>query len=189
MKKIILLALLVGLVGCGPQPERKLKSKEETKVEVLPDYKWNVQSYHDEMRETTSKWLYLRSENSANFGFPYEGENHLTLYVLDSKTKNPTILLEIDNGQYHCDLDRCYATVKFGKNPVQYLTFYKVDNNDKLLRFTENTKAFLNNIRNMNSIIIELPFFQEGDVQFKFDTKNFNKAETELISENNEKNI
>ena len=125
MKIIILLALVVGLAGCGgnkgPSEADFLNDIKERKSEAKKT--WEVVVSRDEMRGTESKWLAVRSENYAGLEFPYDGQNKLQLDVLDSKTNSPRIFLTIDKGQYDCDSYGCSAYVKFGNSPVQSMTF------------------------------------------------------------------
>ncbi|MDX8157837.1 hypothetical protein [Acinetobacter pittii] len=186
MKKICFASVLVlALVGCGNsdnrQPSSASADKKESSIESKTG-KWRIVISKDEMRKTESKWPSLRSDNNADLKFPYDGENRLTIDILDSKTDEPRIFLTIDSGQYDCN-EYCYTAVKFGNSPIQYVNFQKYETSGgdgTILIFTENSKAFLENIRKFNSIIIELPFYSNGTRQFKFDTSKFNEAEKEI---------
>ncbi|MDM1764573.1 MULTISPECIES: hypothetical protein [unclassified Acinetobacter] len=187
MKKVLLLGLLVWLVGCSNNDDTKNQSTiSESQNEPSMESKigkWRPVVSKDEMRNTESKWLALRSENNADLDFPYDGNNKLQLDILDSKTNDPRIFLTIDKGQYACEEYGCFSAVKFGNSPIQYLTFKEYDTqggDGTILIFSENSKVFLENIRRFNSIIIELPFYSNGTRQFKFDTSKFNEAERGL---------
>lgn len=184
MKKLILFTVICfGLVGCSKDSNTKQDNETTSKSEVKKESntgKWRLVVSKDEMRNTESKWLALSSDNNADLSFPYDGVNRLNIDILDSKTDEPRIFVSIDKGQYDCESYGCSAAVKFGNAPIQYLTFqkYEVSGGDgTILVFSGNSKAFLSNVRNFNSIIIELPFYREGTRQFKFDTSKFSEAE------------
>lgn len=144
---------------------------------------WEVVVSKDEMRGIESKWLATASINNADLNFPYDGENHLYLNVLDSKTDAPRIFLIIEKGQYDCEEYGCNSYVKFGNNPVEMVDFsiHNTDGGDgKILSFKGDAKNFLNNIRKFNSITIEIPFYRDGSRQFKFDTSSFSEAEKRI---------
>lgn len=183
LKKILFLSVLLGLIGCSNSDNAKKASSvtSNTNDSSLESQtgKWRTVVSKDEMRNTESKWLALRSENNADLNFPYDGENKLQFDILDSKSDDPKIFLTIDKGQYDCN-DYCYTAVKFGNSPIQYLNFQKYETSGSdgtILIFTENSKAFLDNIRKVNSLMVELPFYSNGTRQFKFDTSKFNNAE------------
>lgn len=189
MRKLLLIGVLgisAVLSGCDKNNNTKPNNEVVTQAETTPTRqtgKWRVVVNKDEMRNTESKWLALSSDNNADLGFPYDGENRLNIDILDSKTDEPRIFLTIDKGQYDCESYGCFTAVKFGNSPIQYLTFNKYETSggtDTILIFTENSNAFLENVRKFNSIIIELPFYREGKRQFKFDTSKFNEAEKEI---------
>lgn len=178
MNKIILVTFVgLLLVGCGKKSGDHAQS-QTPKIET-----WQVTSYKDDMRGTSNKWLTLRSDNSADLNSPYNGDNRLQLDVLDSKSSNPKVFITIDKGQYDCGKYGCYSAVKFGNNPIQYLTFNEHDaagSDGKILEFSDNSKAFVQNIRAFKNIIIELPFYRNGTRQFHFSTSGFNEAEKNL---------
>ncbi|WP_151824587.1 membrane lipoprotein lipid attachment site-containing protein [Acinetobacter bereziniae] len=185
MKKILMLGFVLALTGCSNSEQSNTDSKldkKETKAN-MENGKWEIIESKDEMRNITTRWVALRSENNADLRFPYDGDNKLQLDILGSKNNDPTIYLTIDKGQYDCADYGCYVAVKFGNSTIQNLTFQQYDaagTNGKILIFTDNSKAFLENIRNLGSLTIELPFYSDGRRQFKFDTSKFNEAERKI---------
>lgn len=181
-KFIILFSIAIGLIGCS-KVDKNESSTNSINSEKRTENGWEVIINKDEMRQQEKKWLAVRSENNADLQFPYDGENHLQLDILDSKTNEPRIFFTIDKGQYDCGRYGCDAYIKFGANPVQHieLSIHDVQGTDgKILAFHGNTAAFITNIRKFNSIIIEIPFYRNGTRQFKFNTAGFTEAESKL---------
>ena len=122
MKKVLFLAVMVGLAGC--EKSENANQPNIAKDEIRPSIEsregeWRVVVNRDEMRNTESRRLALRSGNNADLDFPYDGENRLQLDVLDSKRGSARIFLTIDRGQYDCGSYGCSVSVKVGNNPVQ----------------------------------------------------------------------
>ncbi|MDV7379930.1 hypothetical protein R4466_04800 [Acinetobacter baumannii] len=193
MKKIIFIFLIISLVGCT-KSESNLSSEksaknavnstnEKVQNSVVEKNNWQLKVSKDEMREVETKWLSTISLNNADLSFPYDGDNHMHLDILDSKSGQPRIFLTIDKGQYDCGRSVCNSYIKFGNSPVQMADFSVHDvagGDGKILIFNGNSDAFLKNIRRINNIIIEVPFYRDGSRQFKFDTSGFNEAEKRI---------
>lgn len=176
--KILLALGLMGLtlVGCAKQQESNF-NKEIQAHEAPP--RWEVITSKDEMRKTEQKFLAIESINSANFKFPYDGGSKLTLVLTDTNSDEPRVILVIDKGQYDCSMRACYGAAKFGDSPVQDLEFQEGVSKE-ILVFTGNSKAFVANIRKFKKVIIELPFYQEGNHQFTFNTEGFSAEEPKI---------
>lgn len=176
--KILLALGLIGLtlVGCAKQQESNFN--KEIQVHEAPP-RWEVITSKDEMRKTEQKFLAIESINSANFKFPYDGGSKLTLVLTDTNSDEPRVILVIDKGQYDCSMRACYGAAKFGDSPVQDLEFQEGVSKE-ILVFTGNSKAFVANIRKFKKVIIELPFYQEGNQQFTFNTEGFSAEEPKI---------
>ncbi len=182
--------MIVGLVSCAKSDnnlsaEKNTVNSADKIIQNQNEEKrnWKVIVSKDEMRDIETKWLSTVSLNNADLSFPYDGNNHMRLDILDSKIGQPRIFLTIDKGQYDCGRYVCNSYIKFGNSPVQMADFsvHDVDGGDgKILIFTGNSNAFLKNIRNINNITIEIPFYRDGTRQFKFDTSGFNEAEKRI---------
>ncbi|MGQ0476270.1 MULTISPECIES: hypothetical protein [Acinetobacter] len=179
MKKLILSFITaVALGGCDQSSDSNKKITSSNQNTQVKENTWQLLSSKDEMRGTETKWLSLRSENSAGLDFPYDGINYLTLDILNANTDDTKIFLTIDRGQYDCGKYGCYGSIKFGNTTVQDITFHPHDyagSDGTMLVFRGNTQAFKQNIGKFNEIIIELPFYKNGSKQFKFKTNGFNE--------------
>lgn len=179
MKKLYFLAMMVGLSGCN-EPVQK---NDITETKSTVGETWQLSVSKDEMRGVTDKTAYLRSNNSADLAFPYDGDNRLSIYVSGSKN-DPTILLKIDNGQYDCSRrNGCDLAVKFGNSPIQYINFQVVDyqgSDGTILRHYGDNQFIFKNLLTYKKTIIEVPFYKNGTRQFVFNTSGFNEIENKL---------
>ena len=169
------------LLGCQ-KTEKNIKdnlAQEGKETKHDPSESWTLNVNNDAMRNTVSKTLIIESVNSAHFKFPYNGGSKLSLIVKDTNTDHPIVAFFIEKGQYDCDLYSCRGAIKFGSSDVEKVTFATMPT-DGLLRFNGSNEAFVSNMRTIDKLIIELPFYQEGTKQFIFNLEGFSKAENKL---------
>lgn len=186
MKRIIILAALIGLAGCGKKSEDDMKGGEaplsnqatpnvpiEKPIESQPLSNWTYDESKDEMRNIESKFASISSDNQAQFNFPYDGGSNLTI-TLRKRTNEPSeIMFVVSKGQYSCDTisDNCYASVKFDDNAIESIALdAPADHSSDVLfiKSTRDTESFIKSLLRSKSVIVELPFYQEGKKQFKF---------------------
>ncbi|MCH7331922.1 hypothetical protein [Acinetobacter modestus] len=190
MKKIILCSLILGLIGCAKKDIPKETSDQTSQVasmattdeqevktanELPPEStsKWTYDESSDEMRGIKSKFAVIESDNQVNFNFPYDGGSNLRI-TLRQKTNEPTeVMFVIDKGQYSCDTisDNCFASVKFDNQVIKEIeldgtTDYSSD--VLFIKSSKDSESFIHDISKSKALIIELPFYQEGNKQFKF---------------------
>ncbi|WP_052209122.1 hypothetical protein [Acinetobacter sp. A47] len=191
MKKILLLSLIFGMVGCSKNnaihadsdaPDKnnatvisgaqsKTKAPESKPIDL--DTNWLYGEKKDEMRGKTTKFASLLSDNQVNFDFPYDGGSHLII-TLKKKNAEPTdVLFSVTKGQYSCNTisDYCYASVKFDNQKIINIALSEPEQHSSDVLFIEDqvdADNFINSILKSKSVIIELPFYREGRQQFKF---------------------
>lgn len=205
MKKVLLLGLVVGLVGCGKNDysSKDLGVADSSssvsqafdldRKEVAiskPTSNWTYEERKDEMRGIVSKFAMISSDNQVQFDFPYDGGSNLGI-TLRQKTSNPTeVIFIISKGQYSCSSvsDNCYASVKFDNKNIQKIKLSGTSDHSSDILFIENDQdvdRFIQSVLNSEQLIIELPFYQEGNKQFKFTLQGL---KWELIEKNTDKN-
>jgi len=188
MKKIILLSLVFGLVGCNKKENTNSIISNEvsttaSNVVATPTDKentlnnWVYDESNDEMRGIKSKFASITSINDVHFSSPYEGGSKL-LITLREKTGQPLdVLFVISKGQYACDTisRNCYASFKFDDNTVETVELDSTADHASDVLFVRNdddANLFIKRLLNSTKLIIELPFYQNGSKQFKFDVSN-----------------
>lgn len=181
-KAYIAIILCIGLLGCSKDNNNEVK--EQIKNELpLATGNWEVIHAKDEMRGLENKWLAIRSLNSADLSFPYDGQNNLQLDVVDVGKPEQRLFLTIDKGQYDCASYGCDIAVKFGSSPLQIIRFIKYDvpgEDGRTLIYSLNSDFFIKNLERFNKIIIEVPFYRDGTRQFTFNTSGFKKQLDEI---------
>ncbi|MCP2041060.1 hypothetical protein L1281_001654 [Neisseria sp. HSC-16F19] len=137
---------------------------------------WNYSISKDEMRDETLYTAFLESENTIYLPFPYNGGTKLTLILRDSPKNGNDIFFSIPNGQLHCGHRGCTVPIKFDDAPIEEIPMvnaeFSTKQGDAIFVADSKTRNLLSmKLKNSESMMIEIPFFQNGYHQFKFNTK------------------
>lgn len=139
---------------------------------------WRSSTQTDDMRGTETQVYSLESEDAAPLAFPYKAA-HARIYIFqryDAKTKKysaPSVSILVDDGQlsvrgYGSD----YGSISFKRDSdsVQTLDMAVCDDSNKQICGGAGTIPFAIKLESSDSMIIELPFFDNGSHQFHFKT-------------------
>lgn len=138
----------------------------DSKQEKTRDY----QSQVDEMNDSKSKFASIVSDNIVNFDFPYQGGSDMTITVRNTKKWGTDVYISISKGQFICNEynGTNYVRIRFDNGtPIKFTTNEPSDGSSDLL-FLTNRKKFINLAKKAKRILIEAPFYQEGNQVFTF---------------------
>lgn len=129
------------------------------------EYKTSVNAMGDE-----SKVASIDANDLVNFDFPYNGGSQGTI-LIRKKNNDLDIMFMISKGQIDTDYQGTYTRVKFdGDKPKRYLMSESSDNSSDVI-FFNNEKALLEKIKKAKKMVVEVPFYQNGNVQFVFNVE------------------
>ena len=181
MKKFIVITLgvLVFIGACINNNSSASASDETANTEEVTDSvntnevsekTWDFTSNTDDMDDSVNKYYSLRSDNFANFDFPYQGDSYLTITVRYMKKYGYDVLLNIDNGQmvgneYN---GTNYVRVRFDNGKAEKYYYNEPSDGSADCVFIKNASKFIKKCKTAKTIIIEQEFYQEGVHQFKF---------------------
>ena len=184
MKKFIVITLcvLVFIGACinsnnsSVAPSDETANTEEvtdsvnTDTNEVSEKTWDFTSDTDDMDDSVNKYYSLRSDNFANFDFPYQGDSYLTITVRYMKKYGYDVLLNIDNGQmvgneYN---GTNYVRVRFDNEKAEKYYYNEPSDGSADCVFIKNASKFIKKCKTAKTIIIEQEFYQEGVHQFKF---------------------
>lgn len=178
MKKFILIGFTTLLIGCTgdkqEQPKNQTPPKEESQ-NIKPET-WTYDSSKDEMRGTESQFASIISENTVNFEFPYDGGSKLIL-TLRKNGSEIDVMTSISKGQFLCGINSCDASFKFDSGAIQTISMSEPDNHSPDILFVKHDSSevkIINSLKQSKKLIVELPFYQEGNKQFTFNTEGLN---------------
>ncbi|MGZ5198879.1 MAG: hypothetical protein ACXWC4_03835 [Telluria sp.] len=133
---------------------------------------WIYGSYEDKMTGDKGSYSYVKSENTAEFEFPYQGKQHADLTVGSSGI----VSFEIEKGQFTCGRG-CYVLIKFDdEKPTRYEFQEFGDKNDNIISFDQ---KLLNKIMHANHMTARLYFFQNDSVDFEFKVEGLKRPDLE----------
>jgi len=80
------------------------------------------------------------------------------------------VILKISKGQFVCGVDDCSGTINFGSGPRPISLSEPTDNSSDTL-FVTDASEIIDQLKKATRVVIELPFYQEGNRQFTFEVK------------------
>jgi hypothetical protein len=138
-----------------------------------PATSWRYSSAKDEMRGTEKFYAMLTSDNQVQLDFPYQGGSSLTLAVRKYGKEATDVLLFIDKGQVTCHMSGCELAVKFDDEPVSSVHAHEAAGGSTNAVFIDYPTTFIKKMKASKHLMLELPLYQAGDKQFKFETAAF----------------
>lgn len=135
-----------------------------------PSAGWSYDTSTDQVRGKTIYYASVTSENSVDFDFPYAGGSTLKITVRKHPQYGQDVVFQISDGQFVCGVDGCSGTINYGKGPERISLTTPADYDSKTL-FADSGPAVIAKLRSADRVIVELPFYQEGNRQFTFATK------------------
>jgi hypothetical protein len=142
----------------------------EPSAAAQPASGWSVRTSRDEVRGETIYFASVTSENQAEFDFPYAGGSTLTMTVRKHPKYGQDVYFQISSGQFVCGIDDCSGTINYGNGP-RSITLVEPDDGSSDTLFAGNASSVISNLKQADKVIVELPFYQEGNRQFTFSAK------------------
>jgi len=141
--------------------------------DLLANQPWSYSSSKDDISSRNIISAATTSTNSVNFSPPYDGGSTLQIYVRNHPRSGVDVILSVSRGQIVCDVsDGCPIMAAFdGGKPQRFTGRVPSDYSSSAL-FVSPSGRFIDNLRRSSRAVIEVGFYQEGQQQFTFNTKN-----------------
>lgn len=148
--------------------EVKKDPKQEVKIEepkIVENWKYDIDE--DKMRGTKTLYAGIESSNTLDLGFPY---NDSKLNIIVRKMDKETDVIIKVKGQLVCHSysEKCIISVKADDNQIVKYEFTEAEHGGMNLVFINKTKDFINMLKKSNKLIVEVPLFDKGRVQYEF---------------------
>lgn len=135
---------------------------------------WRYDVTEEQMTGGKRRTASVESNNTVEFGFPYNGmqNGHLTLRTDSQHGKD--ILFRIEKGQILCtSYTGCSVQVRFddGKS-VTYSASGAADHSSTVI-FLDNYNRFLTSMRKAKRVRVAVNIYQQGSPVFEFDVGGF----------------
>lgn len=138
-------------------------------VEEAPKSPWAYSQEIDQVRQKTVFYAENVSTNSVDFEFPYAGGSTLKLTVRKHPQWGEDVILQISDGQFVCGIYDCKGTINFGSGP-ESITLNTPEDHDSKTLFIRGAAKTIEKVKRSETVVVELPFYQEGNRQFTFST-------------------
>lgn len=139
--------------------------------------KWSYSVSEDAMTGKSARSARIESENTVNFGFPYQGEQHAGLTLRDHPKYGRDVILAIEKGQFLCpSWDGCEVMVRFDDGQPQDWRASPAADNDSTVIFIRNADGFLQRMRSAKVVRVQPRIYQEGEPIFEFRVGGFDLA-------------
>lgn len=176
------------LVGCSQPKNSKITDKSSTSVEKKKEgsdssqqvlekmlHGWNYQEEQDKMGRGALKIASTFSINTVSFGFPYEGEQRGILSLRSHPKQGNGVILSIEKGQFLTGIDGCEVNVRFDDDkPMTFWGNEPADQRTTVI-FINGYSKFVSRLIRAKKVMIEAPFFQEGNRIFEFKVDSLNQ--------------
>jgi len=175
---VLVLLMLIGSTTNTPKLDspKTASGNSETSIQpvktpVEPEYKWEYNSYMDDLSGKNVYQAMVKSNNSHSFGFPYQGDTYGTLILRKHPRYGKDIIFQIDRGQILCHTySDCTVTIRFDEGKPITLTGNPPEDNSTTSVFLPYSRLF-NSIKKSKKIVIGVNVYQEGNPSFTFETK------------------
>lgn len=131
---------------------------------------WSYDTESDQVRGKKVYYASVDSQNQVDFDFPYAGGSTLTMTVRKHPQYGQDVIFHISKGQFVCGVENCSGTINYGHGP-QRLSLSESGDYDSESLFASNGPSVIGNLKKTDKVVVELPFYQEGNRQFTFATK------------------
>ncbi|MCU4628262.1 hypothetical protein KTJ53_00835 [Acinetobacter variabilis] len=183
--------ITISLIGCAKNNEADILAKEtQSAAEDLEKARsqisqpesissWEYDESIDEMRGTKAQYAYLKSDNRIDFDFPYDGGSFLQITLRKNNNNPSDVMFAISKGQFHCNTitESCFAAIKFDNGSIQNIELAgSADHSSEIMFISHQSDVnkFIAELKSSKNLIIELPFYREGNKQFKFKLSELN---------------
>ena len=172
-------AKLVPELEAAVEAEQKAEAGRAAKAAAAEEAgrladKWRYRVDADPMTSKKARYASIDSENTLNFDFPYQGEQHGTLILRDHPIHGRDVMITIDKGQILCQsYEDCTIRVRFDEgSPQRWNAAGPADNRSTMI-FLRNEGAFIQRLRAAKVVRIQIPVYQEGEPMLEFHIGGF----------------
>ena len=139
--------------------------------------KWRYSATTDEMSGRTTRTAVIRSENTVNFDFPYQGAQRGTLTVRTHPSYGRDVIFQIEQGQILCNsYSRCRIRVRFDDGQATSWGGNPAADGSSTVVFLGSYNTFLSRMRRSTIVRIQPEIYQEGSPVFEFEVGGYDHS-------------
>ena len=134
---------------------------------------WNESQELDPMRNKSTYYDCIISDNALQFSFPYGGGSSGHLCFRNSPRFGTDVYLRMDKGQSTCSFEGCTLHMKFDDGPILAFGATEASGGNTDTVFIHGYARLKQLMRKSKHMILEAEFFQEGVQQLDFTVSGF----------------
>jgi hypothetical protein len=133
---------------------------------------WNYRTYRDDLTGKLIESAEVRSTNTVNFDFPYQGPQRAMLMLRRHPQYGLDVILFVERGQFLCSIDDCLVSAVFDDGSVELFTALEPADHSTTSLFIRYETRFIERLRRSEKARISASFFQQGAPTFEFNVGN-----------------
>lgn len=182
---LVIIAIPIGAISQCAQGDRKQDQQiNQTKTIVEPvkennpieteTFSWIYSQGNDSMSSGIIKEASIKSSNTFQFDFPYQGEQRATLVLRKHPRYGNDVILSIEKGQFMAGVTGKIVHVRFDDNTPIKITAFGPDDHDSKILFLQGYKKIVERLKSTSKLRIESTVYNEGSRVFEFDVAGLN---------------
>lgn len=149
----------------------------EVPVFTVPGHQWSYRHSDDDMSNGIVSTATVSSENTVNFAFPYNGEQHGTLTLRTHPRHGKDLYFRVQKGQILChSRDDCSVLVRFDDGEAMTFKAAEPSDNSTEYIFIRDYHGFVGKMLKAERVRISVKFYQQGAPVFDFDVRDFSQS-------------
>jgi hypothetical protein len=139
---------------------------------ATPGSSWSYSQDVDQMRNATTYYAQVTSDNELEFDFPYNGGATGKIVVRKSPVHGTDVMLQMTKGQFICNsYSGDTIKAKFDNGPILRFGCGEPADATTGVLFIEGASKFIAALKSSKKVVLEAQFFQEGNRQLTFQTQ------------------
>lgn len=134
---------------------------------------WDYTSYHDDLTSGVIDVATVKSDNTVNFSFPYQGEQRASLIIRTHPRFGNDVILHINKGQFLARNHSCIVNMRFDNSEIKSYAARTPNDYSHNSIFIVDYKEFIKKMMQSKSLKIEALFYHQGAQVFTFNVSNY----------------
>jgi hypothetical protein len=151
----------------------KVEEFRKESAALVAQRKWTYSETVDEMTSKKITFASVRSENTIELDFPYQGAQHARL-MFRRKGSDLDALFFLEKGQILCgSYDGCAIDVRFDDAAPTKFRMVEPDDNSTETLFFSDPARLLSKLEAADKVLVSVTLYQAGTHTFEFDASGF----------------
>ena len=142
-----------------------------------PPPSWSPWESTDDVTGKIEKSVSIRSNESVDLHFPYGPNIFARLVIRKHPRYGKDVIISLDKGQILChSYDPCTLNVRFDSNPPIRVSASPPSDGKSDTVFLSGFDRIVSNIKKSETMLVELPLYQDGNRTWTFNVKDFDPS-------------